>query len=200
MGSPDYRLSRREVAFWFASTLLIKSAHKQRLIGEQSTMPEQEQKPAIGLLLNLEAAWWGRSVLLSNEQKLLLKEGKRGLHRTPKWIFMSSSLNLIWCDLAWPSLNLPWTFHGRLLCPILDLYVGMQSCISWWCGGSATSYPNEVLGSTTQTWLNGLALSHVLHLTLSGTPKILLYCTEYNRPTTLAPTNEESWAQRGKTL
>ncbi len=36
--------------------------------------------------------------------------------------------------------------------------------------------------------------------TLSGAPKILLYCTEYRRPTTLAPTNEESWAQWGKNL
>jgi hypothetical protein len=41
---------------------------------------------AIGPLLNLEAAQLGRSVLLSDEQNLLLKEGKRGLHRTPKWI------------------------------------------------------------------------------------------------------------------
>ncbi len=64
----------------------------------------------------------------------------------------------------------------------------MQSCIPlmiwWWCGGSATSYSDEVLGSTPQTWLNGLALSHVSHLTLSGAPKILLYCTEYRRTTT----------------
>jgi hypothetical protein len=30
--------------------------------------------------------------------------------------------------------------------------------------------------------------------------KILLYCTEYRRPTTLAPTNEELWAQWGKNL
>jgi hypothetical protein len=36
---------------------------------------------------------------------------------------------------------------------------------------------------------------HVSHLTLSDTPKILLYCTEYRRPLTLAPTNEESSAQ-----
>ncbi len=66
----------------------------------------------------------------------------------------------------------------------------MQSCIPmmiwWWCGGSAISYPDEVLGSTPQTWLNSLALSHVLHLTLSGAPKILLYCTEYRRPTTVS--------------
>jgi hypothetical protein len=32
-----------------------------------------------------------------------------------------------------------------------------------------------------------VASSHVLRPTLSGTPKILLYCTEYNRPTTLPP-------------
>jgi hypothetical protein len=39
---------------------------------------------AVGLLLNLEAAQQGGRVLLSEEQKLLLKETKRGLHRTPK--------------------------------------------------------------------------------------------------------------------
>jgi hypothetical protein len=92
-----------------------------------------------------------------------------------------------------------------LICPVPNTYVGMQSCIPamiwWWCGGSATSYPNEVSGSTPQTWLNGLALSHVSRVTLSGAPKILFYCTEYNQPMTLAPMNEESsWAQRGKNL
>ncbi len=65
----------------------------------------------------------------------------------------------------------------------------MQSCIPtmiwWWCGGSATSNLDEVLGLTPQTWLNGLALSHVSPLTLSGAPKILLYCMEYRRPTTV---------------
>ncbi len=45
---------------------------------------------AISLLINLETAQQGRSVLLSDEQKLLVKEGKRGLLRTPKWVFMSS--------------------------------------------------------------------------------------------------------------
>ena len=34
---------------------------------------------AVGLLLNLETAQRGRSVLLSDEQNLLLKKGKRGL-------------------------------------------------------------------------------------------------------------------------
>ncbi len=48
--------------------------------------------------------------------------------------------------------------------------------------------------------LDGLASSQVSHLTLSGAPKILLYCTEYNQPTTLAPTNEKSLAQWGKNL
>jgi hypothetical protein len=40
----------------------------------------------MGLLSNLETAQQGRSMLLSVEQKLLLKEGNRGLLRTPKWI------------------------------------------------------------------------------------------------------------------
>ncbi len=91
-----------------------------------------------------------------------------------------------------------------LVCPVPKSYVGMQSCIPkmiwWWCSGSANLFLDEVLGSKPQAWLNGLASSHVLHLTLSGAPKILLYCTEYRRPTTLAPTNEESWAQWGKNL
>ncbi len=43
-----------------------------------------ERVPAVGHLLNLEAARRGRSVLLSDEQNLLLKEGKMGLHRTSK--------------------------------------------------------------------------------------------------------------------
>ncbi len=91
-----------------------------------------------------------------------------------------------------------------LVCPVPNTYVGMRSCILtmilWWCGGSATSYPDDVLGSTLQTWLSGLACSHVLHLTLSGAPKILLYCTKYRRPTTLSPMNEASWDQWGKNL
>ncbi len=82
------------------------------------------------------------------------------------------------------------------VCPVQASYIGIQG----WCGGLANSYPGEVLGSTPQTWLNGLACSHVLHLTLSGAPKILLYCTEYRRPMTLAPMNEESWAQWGINL
>jgi hypothetical protein len=36
--------------------------------------------------------------------------------------------------------------------------------------------------------LDGLASSRVSHLTLSGAPKKLLYCTEYNWPTTNSPT------------
>ncbi len=75
-----------------------------------------------------------------------------------------------------------------LVCPVPNTYVGMQSCIPammwWWCVVSANLYPDEILGSTPQTWLNSLALSHVLHLTLSSAPKILLYCMEYRRPST----------------
>ncbi len=85
----------------------------------------------------------------------------------------------------------PWRWPLDLtcsVCPVPNTYIGMHSCIPtmiwWWCGGSATSYSSEVLGSTPKTWLNGLALSHVLRLTLSGTPKILLYCKEYRRPMT----------------
>ncbi len=84
------------------------------------------------------------------------------------------------------------------LCKNAVLHPGNDVVMMWWL---CHHISNEVLGSTPQTWLNGLALSQVSRLTLSGTPKILLYCTEYNWPSTLAPTNEESsWAQWGKNL
>ncbi len=78
-------------------------------------------------------------------------------------------------------------FHGKILCPILDLYVGMLSPAS---GPAVLHQGDGVVSLYVQTalslWkssLDGLASSHVLHLTLSGAPKILLYCTEYRRPT-----------------
>ncbi len=63
--------------------------------------------------------------------------------------------------------------------------------MTWWI----------VTSSLWKSSLDGLASSHVQCLTLLGMPKILLYCTEYNRPMTLAPMNEESsWAQWGNNL
>jgi hypothetical protein len=44
--------------------------------------------PAVSLLLNLEAAQQGRSVLFSDEQKLLLKGGKKGFAKNTKLDFM----------------------------------------------------------------------------------------------------------------
>ncbi len=43
---------------------------------------------AVSLLLNLEAAWRGRSMLLSDEQKLLFKGGKKGFVKNTKLDFM----------------------------------------------------------------------------------------------------------------
>jgi hypothetical protein len=53
--------------------------------GGNKTVPT-DRPSAVGPLLNLEAARQGRSMLFSDEQNLLLKEGKRGLLRIPKWI------------------------------------------------------------------------------------------------------------------
>ena len=47
---------------------------------------EPEDKCAVSFLLNLEAVWQGRSVLFSDEQKLLFEGGKKELLRTPNWI------------------------------------------------------------------------------------------------------------------
>jgi hypothetical protein len=43
---------------------------------------------AVSLLLNLEAAQQGRSVLFSDEQKLLFKGGKKGFVKNTKLDFM----------------------------------------------------------------------------------------------------------------
>jgi hypothetical protein len=45
----------------------------------------------------------------------------------------------------------------------------------------------QTASSLWKSSLDGLASSHVLRLTLSGTPKILLYCTEYRRLMPLFP-------------
>jgi hypothetical protein len=62
-------------------------------------------------------------------------------------------------------------------------------------GDDVVSLYVQTASSLWKSSLGGLASSHVLRLTLSGVPKILLYCMEYRWPMTLAPTNEESWAQ-----
>ena len=43
---------------------------------------------AVSLLLNLEAARYGRSVLFSDEQKLLLESGKQGFVKNNKLDFV----------------------------------------------------------------------------------------------------------------
>ncbi len=55
-------------------------------------------------------------------------------------------------------------------------------------GNDVVSLYVQTALSLRKSSLDGLASSHVLQLTLSGVPKILLYCTEYRRPTTLVPT------------
>jgi hypothetical protein len=55
--------------------------------------PRQEAvlvlQPAITLLLNLEAAQQGKSVMFSDKQKLLFKGGKKGFAKNTKLDFMS---------------------------------------------------------------------------------------------------------------
>jgi hypothetical protein len=81
---------------------------------------------AIGLLVNLEAAQQGRSVLFSGEQNLLLKEGKRGLRRTPKWIFMIIKTNSCKAQMYVYLAQISKEMHmnrGVSICLILDTYV-----------------------------------------------------------------------------
>jgi hypothetical protein len=48
----------------------------------------RRQKPAVSLLLNLEAARQGRSMLFSDEQKLLFDSGEKGFVKNSKLDFM----------------------------------------------------------------------------------------------------------------
>jgi hypothetical protein len=58
-------------------------------MGEEAEEAEiNEAGAAISLLLNLEAAQQGRSMLFSDEQKLLFKEGKKGIAKNTKLDFM----------------------------------------------------------------------------------------------------------------
>ncbi len=63
--------------------------------------------------------------------------------------------------------------RNAVLHPDNDLVMMWWLChlISWWGVGLNTSYLTQ-----------RSALSHVSRLTLSGAPKILLYCTEYRQP------------------
>jgi hypothetical protein len=49
---------------------------------------------AISLLLNLEAAQQGRSMLFSDDQKLMFEGGKKGFVKNTKLDFMRHQLNL----------------------------------------------------------------------------------------------------------
>ena len=49
---------------------------------------------AVSLVLNLEIAQQGRSVLFSDEQKLLFEGGKKGFVKNTKLDFMRRKLNL----------------------------------------------------------------------------------------------------------
>ncbi len=52
-------------------------------------------------------------------------------------------------------------------------------------GNDVVSLYVQTVLSLWKSSLDGLASSQVLRLTLSGAPKIILYCTEYRQPTTL---------------
>jgi hypothetical protein len=49
---------------------------------------DTKSKIAVSLLLNLEAARQGRSMLFSDEQKLLFEGGKKGFAKNTKLDFM----------------------------------------------------------------------------------------------------------------
>jgi hypothetical protein len=92
---------------------------------------------AVGLLLNLEAAQQGGSVLFSGEQNLLLKEGKRGLRRTPKMDFMRIKTDSCKARMYVYLARISKEMHMNCdvsVCLIPDTYIGMQSCIPamWW--------------------------------------------------------------------
>ncbi len=123
---------------------------------------------ALSPSVNLETARQERILLLAGGKRLLREGNDVALLSNQKGNYESLKLILIrlecMCILPEPPKRCTWILTCSV-CPVPNTYVGMQSCIWvmmwWWCGGPATSYPNEVLGSTPQTWLNGLALLYV---------------------------------------
>ncbi len=123
---------------------------------------------ALSPLIALEKAQWERSVLLLGDKRLLREGSDVDSLCNQKGKFEILKLILIrlkcMCILLGPSKRCTWILMC-LVCPIPNAYAGIQSCIMvmmwWWCGRPATSYTNDVLGSPPQTWLNGLASSHL---------------------------------------
>jgi hypothetical protein len=67
----------------------------QSFLYEVRVTPEELSiDSAVSLLLNLEAARYGRSVLFSDEQKLLFEGGKKGFVKNTELDFMRHKLNL----------------------------------------------------------------------------------------------------------
>ena len=95
----------------------------------------------------------------------------------------------IYVYLAWISKEMHMN-RDVSVCLILVSYVGTQG----WCGDDVVARPPHI---QMRCWAQHLRPNSVVwpcHTycvwPLLGAPKILLICTEYNRLTTLAPTNE----------
>ncbi len=153
----------------------------------------------------LETAQQERSMLLTGDKRLLREGYDAALISNQKgklWDF--------WTDSYQAQMHVYLTQTSREMHMNPDVfglsntspYIGIQ----WWCGDDEVDLTSHILMRCWAQHLRPDSKVVWLHHTYSiwpslGTPKKTLYCTEYNWPTTLAPTNEESvWAQWGKNL
>ncbi len=78
----------------YLNQLILHAVLDQKMRGEQVFFYEEHTffycVHAVSLLFNLEAARQGRSVLFSDEQKLLFEGGKKGFAKNTKLDFMRS--------------------------------------------------------------------------------------------------------------
>ncbi len=100
-----------------------------------------------------------------NLRKVPTKRRKKGLSSSTKMDFMrlrtDSYLALIKVYLFQSSKQIHMTSDMFDLSNAKHQHRNAVLHCEWWCGEPATSLPNDVMGSTPKTWLNGLALSHI---------------------------------------
>ncbi len=95
---------------------------------------------ALSSSVNLETARQERSMLLADDKRLLREGNEVDLLCNQKWNYEQLKLILIrleWrCILPGPPKRCTWNLMC-LVCPILNAYAGMQSCIEvmMWCWG-----------------------------------------------------------------
>ncbi len=183
------------------------NCHPQETGSNCSGLRERKRETAASLP-------WALSVLLeiARQERSVLRAGDKRLLRESNDVALISNqignyeiLKLIFIRLKCMCISLkpPKRCTWILTCQSVWYLPLRRNTVMmwWWNGGPATSYPNEDLVQHLRPDSTVWPLFTYSIWPWLGTPKIPLYCMEYNRTITLAPTNEESaWAQWEKNI